>query len=98
MDNNRVGYMTPGGKYATYPVPTPNVRPLGIALGPDGAMWFAEYSGPNIGRVDSTGKVAEYAIPPHPGTPQWIARGPDDGMWFTEFGGGPSDIGRLGLH
>src|SRR5580658_10480946 len=34
-----------------YQIPTGNSNPVGIAAGSDGAFWFAEASGNNIGRV-----------------------------------------------
>jgi virginiamycin B lyase len=68
-----------------------------ITVGPDGALWFtehprhslwfAEYCGSGIGRIDERGKVTLYSLPPHSGTPQWITLGPDRAMWFTCFGG-----------
>jgi virginiamycin B lyase len=95
--SNQIGRMSTTGKVAFFTVPTKNVTPYGIALGPQDVMWFCEFSGPNIGSVDGTGHITEYTIPPHPGTPQWIFEGPDAGMWFTEYGGqGHSDIGRIG--
>ena len=34
-----------------YPVPTASSLPWGIVIGPDGALWFTEERGDNIGRI-----------------------------------------------
>src|SRR5262245_12935379 len=34
-----------------YTIPTANSKPFGIALGSDGALWFGEGAGKNIGRI-----------------------------------------------
>ncbi|WP_168221560.1 Vgb family protein [Aquisphaera giovannonii] len=61
------------------------IDPRGIALGPDGNLWFTEYGASKIGVLDpATGKVvAEYqtSAMSHPGE---IAAGPDGNLWFTE--------------
>jgi virginiamycin B lyase len=49
-----------------YGVPSTGGTPIGIALGPDGAMWFAEYaaggSGGEIGRITTAGTITQYPI------------------------------------
>ena len=37
--------------------------PSGIALGPDGALWFAETDANKIGRMTTTGRITEFALP-----------------------------------
>ena len=64
-----------------YPIPTPESKPVGIAAGPEGAMWFAEGAADKIGRVGPGGQVEEVASTPQsfPGGangPAWIAAGP----------------------
>jgi streptogramin lyase len=34
-----------------FAVPTPSAGPVGIATGPDGAIWFTEYNSNQIGRL-----------------------------------------------
>ena len=70
--------------------------PSGIALGPDGALWFAETEADKIGRMTTTGRITEFALPPDPSGPNLpgeIVAGPDGAMWFTESG--VNKIGRI---
>jgi virginiamycin B lyase len=76
-----------------------NSQPTGIARGPDGAMWFTEYTAAKIGRIDVAGGVAEN--PPAGDRqlaagsfPIQIVAGSDGDLWFTEAGD-PGRIGRL---
>jgi virginiamycin B lyase len=73
-------------------IPTPNSNPFQIALGPDGALWFTEVSGNNIGRIATDGSITEFAIPTA-GNPGGITAGLDGALWFTEIGG--NKIGRI---
>jgi streptogramin lyase len=79
--------------FREFATPTPNATPWGIAVGPDGQLWFTEASANKIGSVTTTGTVTEYPIPaPGPNnTPYTITAGPDGNLWFTEG----SSIGRL---
>ena len=73
-----------------YPIPNPTGMPWSITSGPDGALWFIEYLGNQIGRIDPTTHViTEYAIPtPNSGACTGITSGPDGALWFTEGGRG----------
>src|SRR6476659_3514373 len=64
-----------------FPVPTPSSFPSVIALGPDGAPWFTELLGNNVGRITSGGTITEFPIPTPSSRPQGIAAGPDGAMW-----------------
>jgi virginiamycin B lyase len=69
-------------------------QPRGIAAGPDGAIWFTEYTADMIGRIDpTTHAISEFAVPTPLSQPRAIAAGPDGAMWFTEFG--TNKIGRI---
>lgn len=71
---------------------TASSQPHGIALGPDGNLWFAEFTAGKIGRITPAGVVTEFSIPS--GAMPWgIAAGPDGALWFTEQAGGK--IGRI---
>ncbi len=80
------------GIITEYSVPTGGSCPLGIAAGPDSAMWFSEMEaekiGSKIGRVTTEGAFQEYAVS---GSPYMIVTGPDGAMWFTE-----PDEGKIG--
>ena len=66
--------------------------PDGIAAGPDGALWFTNFSNNSIGRITTAGAVTNYT-----GTgisePGGITAGPDGALWFTNFGN--NSIGRI---
>jgi virginiamycin B lyase len=68
----------------------------GIALGPDGNMWFPMPQDHQIGRITPDGKIATFAMPDRgdaTGSPSDIVLGPDGAMWFTSFN--ESRIGRI---
>ena len=50
---NSIARATPDGSIAEYLVPTASADPTGIALGPDGNLWFTELSANKIGRVSN---------------------------------------------
>ena len=66
--------------------------PLGIALGPDGNLWFTEAAANKIGRITSAGVLAEFSPPTLASFPCHIAAGPDGNLWFTQLDS--ASIGR----
>jgi virginiamycin B lyase len=69
-------------------------NPSGLTAGPDGAIWFTEEAGNNIGRMTTAGVVThEFPIPTAGSLPSEIAVGPDGLLWFTEFNG--NKVGRV---
>lgn len=70
------------------PLPSRLATPGGIAFGPDGDLYFAEYLLANaIGRLDPhTGAIAEYPLPTPLSEPSSLVLGPDNGIWFVENG------------
>jgi streptogramin lyase len=87
-----------------YSLPAPKSGPVGITNGPDGALWFLEYYGNKIGRIDpTTHAITEYTIPTaKSGVNIGITSGPDGAIWFTETGSGDAadgadQIGRIDL-
>ena len=71
-----------------------------IAVGPDGALWFADENGQtafSIGRITTTGVITHYTDPRFvPLGFVQIAAGPDNTLWFTITGSFPSpSIGRI---
>jgi uncharacterized repeat protein (TIGR01451 family) len=74
----------PAGTYST---------PLGITSGPDGDLWFAEFSLGKIGRMTPSGSLSEYDVPfDGRSVPTFITSGPDGNLWFSF---GPGSIGRI---
>jgi len=87
-----IGRITVVGEVETFPLPeTSSVGLMGIATGPDGAVWFAEGAG-KIGRITTSGQITEYST----GGPsaRGITAGPDGAIWFTAETG----VGRAALH
>jgi streptogramin lyase len=62
---------------------TPGSQAYALTTGPDGAIWFTEYTAARIGRFDPATRVAvEYFGLKAPAVA--IAPGPDGNVWFTE--------------
>ena len=74
-----------------FPVPGRR-RPVDIAAGPDGNLWFTE-SPAKIGRITTAGVVTEFPIPTAQSLPVGIAAGPDGNLWFTEYDSQPTRSG-----
>jgi streptogramin lyase len=75
-----------------YPVPTASSEPVAIVAGPDGNLWFTEYSVGKIGRITPAGTITEFAT----GVTKEVSGitvGPDGNLWFTESGA--DKIGRI---
>jgi virginiamycin B lyase len=81
-----------GQPVTEFTIPTARSQPLGIAAGPDGALWFTEGIG-KIGRITTAGVATEFPVPTVASQPGEIAAGPDGALWFTELAA--SKIGRI---
>ncbi len=83
----------PLGQGSDFAIPTANSFPEGIAAGPDGNLWFTEYSAGKIGELNpSTHAINEFPIPTAGTSPIGIALGPDGNLWFTEQAGKIGEI------
>jgi virginiamycin B lyase len=65
-----------------HPLPTADAYPVGIAAGPDGALWVAEHEAGRLARVDTAGGVTELEVGVHP--VEVVAAG---GALWTTLGG-----------
>jgi virginiamycin B lyase len=70
--------------------------PVGIAVAPDGSIWFADPTNGadgEIGRITTAGVISEYATS---GPANSVAVGPDGAVWFVI----PTEnlIGRIDIH
>src|SRR4051794_27519747 len=70
-------------------MPSAGAYPIGVASGPDGALWVAENGAGRIARVVPGGAATEIALPAG-ARPVAIVVGPDGALWLT-------DAGRLAL-
>ena len=93
----RIAVVNPNRTIIQFQIPTLHGLPYGIAMGPDGAIWFTEAQTGKIGRLSKSRVFTEYAVPQpqmSAKSPAGIVRGPDKKIWFTEAGSGA--IGRIG--
>jgi streptogramin lyase len=67
--------------FQEFPVPTAGTVPLSITVGPDGNLWFSEFSASNLGRITTAGVVTEF---PTSNATVGVTAGPDGKIWFTE--------------
>ena len=82
---------------------SPGSRPIGVTVGPGGVstspIWFTEFGGNKIGRIDPRGILAhEYVIPTPNSGPTGITaaqngQGAPFAVWFTEVNA--NQIGRI---
>jgi streptogramin lyase len=67
-----------------FPIPTLNSGAYAMAVGSDGAIWFGEINGNQIGRIATDGTITEYSIPTPNSGSGLLTRGPDRNIWFSE--------------
>jgi streptogramin lyase len=73
---------------------TSSSTPFILTAGPDGNVWFTEYTGNRIGRITPSGVVTEFSAGITAGSgPVGIVLGPGGNLWFTESSG--QRIGRI---
>ena len=78
----RIARITTDGEITELGTPISASFPQSIALGPDGAMWFAENGANRLGRVTTAGRVTKLNLPTHD---SGIVGGPDGTLWFAPF-------------
>lgn len=79
--------LDPQGKPTLYPVPTPNAVAQGIAVAPDGTIWFAEAVAKKLARLDpNTFTITEYSSPITLIAPIQVAVDSSGTVWFTDHG------------
>jgi streptogramin lyase len=104
-----IGGITPAGAITEFPLPTPigvpgPMLPGPLTVGPDGNLWFPEYSGnfsiysppsfSEIGRITTAGALTEF--PTIEGSPGSLTVGPDGNLWFIlDTGYFPNQMGEI---
>jgi len=71
--------------------PTPRAGLTGLAVAPDGAVWFAEIRGHALGRLHD-GVMAEFPLPRSDARPFDVAVDAANNVWYTDLSGW---LGRL---
>src|SRR5262249_61650220 len=84
---------TASGRCTEYDLPTANATPIGITVGADGNLWFAEKAANRIGRITLNGAISEFPLPTPGAGPDGMILGPDGNVWFSETE--VSQIGRI---
>jgi virginiamycin B lyase len=92
-NNSKIGRITPAGEFGTQFDVTDAGDQLGITVGPDGALWFAQAVANDIGRMTLDGQFSEVKGLTAAARPEYIAPGPENTLWFTEKDG--NRIGRI---
>ncbi|MFZ0362672.1 MAG: hypothetical protein WAL67_00540 [Candidatus Cybelea sp.] len=86
--------VTEKGLAQSIPIPSGDSTSLdGLALGPDGNIWFAEFN--HIGRITPAGKITEFSYPSGFSPNQYggVTTGSDGNVWFGDSSG--NAIGRI---
>ena len=87
---SKVGTITPGAPTASSDLSTttPASLPYGVTVGPDGNVWFTEYTPNNIGMLEFLGGsegIGEFPVNNMNGAGAYaITTGPDGNLWFSE--------------
>jgi virginiamycin B lyase len=84
-ESSNVVRVTDKGVAQSFPIPSgDNTAIDGLGLGPDGNIWFAEFS--HIGKITPGGKITEFAYPSGYTTNQYggVTAGSDGKVWFAE--------------
>lgn len=92
-NNSYVGRITPAGVAGPQYETTDAGDQLGITVGPDGALWFAQAVANDIGRVTLDGNFTQVGGLTAAARPEYITPGPANTLWFTEKDG--NQIGRI---
>ena len=94
-----IGRATTKGKFKEFGLCDPPPRgcssivPQGIAVAPDGNVWFTEQVRSAIVKLTPQGKFTFYPTPTLGANPNGITVGPDGALWFAEFNA--NQIGRI---
>lgn len=91
-----LGRVSASGVFSEYRViPSPADVPRSMVVGPDGAIWFVEYSSNGsrvIWRASNSGEIRKFTIPGETGGPGALATGSDGALWSIDY---HKTLGRL---
>ena len=95
QNGNKIGRLTLADhKVEIVPVPTPNARPYGIRIAPDGTPWIVLLGTNKLAKMDpETLALTEIEIPWADARPRRLEITSDGRIWYADFGRGP-----LGLY
>lgn len=81
QEPRELGLLTPPGPPLTTSVP--GADPFGVAFGPDGAYWFAEFNGNALARLTTDNQMTTPVSFPAGAGPRQITPGPGNTLWVT---------------
>jgi streptogramin lyase len=88
LAGNKIDSITTNGTttQTITPYPSYSTAPYGIAVYPDGNIWYTEAGGHEIVRQNPAGGLPVNSGLPPASAPHGIVVGPDGNLWFTESG------------
>lgn len=92
--NYLLGRMTPAGERSEFPINGGYLDHL--CAGPDGALWYADATLSQVGRIELNGMLGRTFDLPPASAPLRIVSGPDGALWFLEQGA--NKVGRIDVH
>jgi len=93
---SRIGRVTTGGVFTTFPAPESSI-PTDITAGPDGNLWFTAFQIGRVVRMTTSGQPTGFALPAPYSGPYNIAAGPHNTVWFTEQGANNIPYNKIGV-
>jgi virginiamycin B lyase len=79
-----------------YVLPHVDSHPRRVAITPDDAIWYSDYSRGYLGRLDpATGKVTEWASPGGPRSRPYGITAVDNIIWYSESNTKPNTVVRF---
>lgn len=93
FNTNKIAMVDPATfDLKTYDLPRPDARPRRIGITSDDVVWYVDYAGGYLGRLDpSSGEIEEWPMPSGPDArPYGMAVDGDDRIWFVETGVQPN--------
>ena len=79
-----------------FPLPDSGSRPRRIAVTSDGVVWYSDYAGGRLGRLNpKTGKVTEYPSPSGPQSQPYAIAALNGVVWYVETGVQPNALVRF---
>src|SRR5205085_92899 len=77
-------------------LPDPGARPRRLAIGPDDAIWYADFARGFLGRLDlATGAVKEWPSPSGPKSEPYGIVFTKGALWYNESAAKPNTIVRF---
>jgi streptogramin lyase len=82
-ESARIVRVTTSGVATFVPIPSGDTTAItGMALGPDGNVWFGEFN--HIGKITPAGKITEFPYPSGINQYGGVSAGSDGNVWFAQ--------------